>query len=168
MEPSIKQQFEQAKTDLHAAFSSSFDTPKVMLIIAGIVKDANIHIQTAKNQTDLVTIEGIARWITKIVGILGLDENATPPYEGLGWASAKVAADQDPSDAVKPYTAALASVASAVKDLPLDSDPISALLARDPAAEFQALAADGVRDVEQLALPYLRTISSLRDELLKT
>lgn len=139
-----------------------------MFIIAGIIKDANIHIKTAKDQADLATIEAIARWITKIVGILGLDENATAPYDGLGWASAKVAADQDPSDAVKPYTAVLASVTSAVSNLSLASDPITTLLQRNPTSDFQALVDSGVRDVEQLSLPYLRTISSLRDELRKT
>lgn len=166
--PSIKHQFEQAKKDLHAALSNAFDTPQVMLVIAGIIKDANIHIKTAKDQIDLATIEAIARWITKIVGILGLDENAAPPYNGLGWASPKVAADQDPTDAVKPYTSVLASVTSAIKDLPLASDPITTLLQKDPTSEFQALVDSGVRDVEQLALPYLRTVSSLRDELRKT
>ena len=167
-EPGIKQQFEQAKKDLHAAFSNAFDTPQVMLVIAGIIKDANIHIKTAKDQIDLVTIEAIARWITKIVGVLGLDENAVPPYDGLGWASAKVPVDQDPSDAVKPYASVLASVVLAVKDLSLASDPIAALLEKDPTSEFQSLVDSGIRDVEQLALPYLRAVSSLRDELRKT
>lgn len=166
-EVNIAQQFDQAKKDLHAALSNSFDTPQVMLVIASIIKDANIHIKSAKDHVDLVAVEAIARWVTKIVGILGLDENATAPYEGLGWASATVAADQDPADAVRPYTSVLASVASAVRALPLDSEPISALLQRDPAPEFQALVDSGVRDVEQLALPYLRAVSSLRDELRK-
>ncbi|SPO00733.1 related to cysteinyl-tRNA synthetase [Cephalotrichum gorgonifer] len=166
-EPSITQQFEQAKKDLHAAFSNSFDTPQVMLVIASIIKDANIHIKTAKDQVDLATIEAIARWVTKIVGILGLDENASPPYDGLGWASAKVAADQDPAEAVEPYVSVLTGVTSAVKGLNLESEPINALLQRDPTAEFQTLVDGGVRDVEQLALPYLRTVSSLRDELRK-
>lgn len=139
-----------------------------MLVIAGIIKDANIHIRTAKDQVDLVTIEAIARWITKIVGILGLDENASPPYDGLGWASPKVAVDEDPSDAVKPYASVLGSVTSAVKELPLASDSITTLLQKDPTPEFQALVDSGVRDVEQLALPYLRTVSSIRDELRKT
>ncbi|PKS10713.1 hypothetical protein jhhlp_002470 [Lomentospora prolificans] len=163
----IATQFEQAKKDLNTALCNSFDTPQLMQVIAGIIKDANIHLKTVKDQPDLATVEAIARWITKIVGILGLDENATYPYEGLGWASTKVAADQDPADAIKPYTSVLASVSAAVQELQLNSDPIKALLEKTPDTDFQTLVDNGVRDIEQLALPYLRSVSSLRDELRK-
>lgn len=138
-----------------------------MQVISGIIKDANIHLKAVKDQADLVTIEAIARWVTRVVGVLGLDENAAPPYEGLGWASTKVAADQDPADAIKPYTAVLASVTAAVQQLQLSAEPIKQLLEKVPDADFQSLVDNGIRDIEQLALPYLRSVSSLRDELRK-
>ena len=41
----------------------------------------------------------------------------------------------------------------------------TSLLSQTPQPEFKSLATSGVRDPEQLALPYLRSISKLRDEL---
>jgi cysteinyl-tRNA synthetase len=159
-------ELEQAKKDMHAALSNSFDTPQAMRIILELIKDVNIHLKERTTDADLSTVEVIARWITKIVGIFGLDENASPPYDGLGWASAKVAGDLDPTTVVQPYSAIFSSVKSDVQALQLSSDSVSSLLAQqDPQTEFTSVAETGVRDVEQLAMPYLRSVSRLRDEL---
>jgi len=55
-----------------------------MCILADLIKEANIHISTAKSDIDIHGLELIARWVTKMVGIFGLDTNATQPYDGLG------------------------------------------------------------------------------------
>ncbi|KAJ2992938.1 hypothetical protein NUW58_g2001 [Xylaria curta] len=157
---------EQAKKDVDAALSNSFDTPQVIRVIADIIRKANIRIGTPNNISELPALESIARWVTKIVGILGLDANATPPYEGLGWASAITSADIDPTTAVKPYQAVYNSVLADAKALDLPtSETLSNLLSQSPESEFGSLVEAGVRDPEQLGLPYLRATSKLRDEL---
>ncbi len=159
-------ELEQAKKDFEAALVNSFDTPQAMRTISDIIRKANIHVSEHRTGPDLPAIEAIARWITKIVGIFGLDTNATPPYEGLGWASAAAAANVDPKTSIKPYEEVYNTIISDVKALQLPaSDSITDILSRTPQSEFESLASSGVRNPEQLALPYLRSISKLRDEL---
>ncbi|KAI4863215.1 tRNA synthetases class I (C) catalytic domain-containing protein [Hypoxylon rubiginosum] len=159
-------ELDQVKKDVETALTNSFDTPQVMRSIGEIVRKANVHINTHKSDTDLEAVEAVARWITKIVGILGLDANATPPYEGLGWASTAAVANVDPSTAVKPYKDVFKAVSSDVQALDLPaSDTITSLLSQSPDSEFDSLVAAGVRDPEQLGLAYLRAVSKLRDEL---
>lgn len=159
----LSAELEQAKQEFEAAMVNSFDTPKAMLVILKLVNTANVHLKDNK-EADLAGMEAIARWITKIVGIFGLDANAKAPYNGLGWTAA-IAADVDPKVAVEPYQAILNKVKLDVSGLSLENDTISSLLKEDPTVEFESLTAGGSRDIEQLALPYLRTTSKLRDEL---
>ncbi|KAL7625165.1 cysteinyl-tRNA synthetase [Parahypoxylon ruwenzoriense] len=160
---------EQAKKDVEGALTNSFDTPQAMRAIVELIRKANIHINAHKSDADLPAIEAIARWITRIVGILGLDANASPPYEGLGWASATAtaaAASVDPSTAVQPYKVAYSAIYADAQALNLpSSETITNLISQSPDPEFDSLANAGVRDPEQLALPYLRAVSKLRDEL---
>lgn len=156
-------ELEQAKKDFEAALVNSIDTPKAMSVILKLVNTANVHLRDNKD-ADLVALESIARWITKIVGIFGLDSNASPPYEGLGWATV-IASDVEPKTAVQPYAEVFTKVKSDVSGLSLESAEISSLLEQDPTAEFESIASGGSRDPEQLALPYLRAVSKLRDEL---
>ncbi|KAI1818087.1 cysteinyl-tRNA synthetase [Poronia punctata] len=155
---------EQAKKEVEAALTNSFDTPAVMRVIGDIIRKTNIHINAA--DVDLPAIETVARWVTKIVGILGLDANASPPYDGLGWASAAVSANIAPAEAVRPYETAYNTVLSDAKSLDLpSSETLTSLLSQSPEQEFNSLVESGVRDPEQLGLPYLRATSKLRDEL---
>jgi cysteinyl-tRNA synthetase len=160
---------EQAKKELDAAFSNSFDTPTAMQVILRLVRDANIYMNDrSKSDTDLQTVEVATRWVTKIVGILGLDASARPPYDGLGWAPAGITAttDVDPKTAVHPYAAVFSMVKKEVQGLNLSEPSVQALLdQQSPDAEFAELEKSGERDLERLALPYVRAVSRLRDEL---
>lgn len=148
---------------MEAALVNSFDTPRAMLVMLKLVNSTNAYLRDNKD-TDLAQVEAIARWITKMAGIFGLDANAHAPYEGLGWASA-ISANVDPETAVAPFASVLEQVKADVSKLELPSDKMPAILAQDPSKEFQAVAASGSRDLEKLALPYLRVVSQIRDEL---
>lgn len=76
---------QQAEIDLTTALADSFDTPKAMTIISGLIRAANTY--KNKASANIAELEKVARWVTKIVGIFGLDANASPPYDGLGWAA---------------------------------------------------------------------------------
>ncbi|RDA90217.1 hypothetical protein CP533_1077 [Ophiocordyceps camponoti-saundersi (nom. inval.)] len=157
---------DQAKKEVEAALANSFDTPRAMLVILKLVNCTNAHIKDNQG-VDLSQVEAIARWITKMVGIFGLDASAAPPYDGLGWVSA-LPSDVNAETAVRPYAAVLDKVKAEVAKLDLRSDKLPALLARDPSAEWEAVAATGSRDLEKLSLPYLRVVSQIRDELRRT
>lgn len=135
-----------------------------MLVILKLVNTTNAFLKDNKD-VNLAEVEAIARWITKIVGIFGLDPNAQPPYDGLGWASS-ISADIEPKTAIQPYASVLDGVKADVKALTLtNGDQMPALLANDPVSEFEKVAQSGSRDLEKLALPYLRAVSKIRDEL---
>ncbi|KAM6504753.1 cysteinyl-tRNA synthetase [Fusarium solani] len=155
-------ELDQAKKELEAALINSFDTPRALSVILKLVNIANIHLKD--KEANLAALEAIARWITKMVGIFGLDANAKAPYDGLGWATV-IAADVEPRTSVQPYEKALAKVKADVTGLSLENDAISALLGQDPTPEFESVAASGSRDAEKLALPYVRAVSKTRDEL---
>ncbi|KAM0328800.1 hypothetical protein ACHAQA_005214 [Verticillium albo-atrum] len=158
-------ELEKAQKEMHDALSNSFDTPQAMRIIQDLVGTANLQLAT---ETSVATLEAIARWITQIVGIFGLDENAQPPYNGLGWTAPPLADGADPKEAVSALASAYETVVSDVKALNLSSELVSNLLAQQkPEAEFAAILERGVRDTDQLALPYARAVSRLRDELRK-
>lgn len=150
-------ELQQAKKDLETALSNSFDTPAVMRLIQQLVRDANIYMD--KSDADLQAVEVVARWVTKIVGILGLDADAQPPYDGLGWSSATAIADS------RVYAAVLAKVQEDVLALNLSEPSIKALLDQSPQSEVAELEKSGERDPEKLALPYVRAVSRIRDEL---
>ncbi|KAK3380830.1 tRNA synthetases class I (C) catalytic domain-containing protein [Podospora didyma] len=160
-------ELEKAKQDVDAAFRNSFDTFTAMQVILRLVRDANITM-SEKGTSNLPAVEAVARWVTKIVGIFGLDASAAPPYEGLGWASAgaTAAADVDPQTAVKPFAAVFSAVKGEVQGLDLSEASVQTLLEQQtPDTEFAELEKSGERDVEKLALPYIRATSRLRDEL---
>lgn len=154
---------EQAKEDMEAALVNSFDTPRAMLVMLKLVNSTNAHLRDNKD-FDLAHVEAIARWITRMVGIFGLDANVEAPYEGLGWTSA-TSVDVDPETAVRPYASVLDQVKADVARLGLPGNRLAALMAHDVGRKFRDTAAGGCRDVERLALPYLRAVSQIRDEL---
>lgn len=158
---------EKAEMEMETALSDSFDTPRAMRIIYELVKEANIHLTTQKSDLDIAGIEKITRWITKIVGIFGLDANATFPYDGLGWTSDTLDSQLTPEENVKPYSDVLESVKASVQGLSLKSETLDLLLAAEVHSQFQALKSAGVTNPETLALPYLRNISKIRDEIRK-
>ncbi|KAL2134090.1 hypothetical protein VTI74DRAFT_1086 [Chaetomium olivicolor] len=164
----ILDELEQAKKDLDAALRNSFNTPTAMQVILQLVRDANIYMNDKSAEPSLQALETVARWVTKIVGIFGLDAGARPPYDGLGWtsAAAAAAANLDPKIATKPYAEAYAKVKADVQALNVSVGSIPTLLEQQaPEAEFAELEKSGERDVEKLAMPYLRATSRLRDEL---
>lgn len=138
-----------------------------MQVILRLVRSANIYMNKSAD-VSLAALETVARWVTKVAGIFGLDAAAQPPYNSLGWSSAGAVAslNVDPQTAVKPYVAAYTKVKGDVQSLNLTEASIKTLLEQQtPEAEFAELEKAGERDVEKLALPYLRAASRLRDEL---
>lgn len=137
-----------------------------MRAINELIKETNIHISTHKSDFDFRGVEAIGRWITKLVGIFGLDANAKSPYEGLGWTSA-IASNTSPEESVKPFEQVLDKTRSSVHGLSLQSPVLDQLLALDVNAQVSSLLAQGSLDPEEISLPYIRAVSRIRDEIRK-
>jgi cysteinyl-tRNA synthetase len=150
---------------MQSALTDSFDTPRAMRCIDKLIKDFNIHAGTHKADMDIRGLENIARWITKMVGIFGLDANASPPYNGVGWASTAASFNLSPTEIVAPYAEVLKKVKAAVEGLALHSEVLDKVMSTNVHVEFESLLSANTTDPEALALPYLRAVSRIRDEL---
>lgn len=163
----LQASLEKAQKEMEIALSDSFDTPRAMRIISELTKEANIHIIAQKANADVRGLEVVARWVTKMVGIFGLDANAKLPYEGLGWVSSAANGNLSPKETVAPFAAVYQKVKGEVERLSLHSEPLDKLLATKVDSEFELLATSGSTDPEALVMPYLRTVSRIRDEIRK-
>jgi cysteinyl-tRNA synthetase len=156
---------DQAEIDLKSALENSFDTPQAMSVIYGLIRAANTYIITHKASADIQDLEKVARWVTKIVGVFGLDANATPPYNGLGWAASPTKGVSDPKKSIVPYSSVYTRVTAAIKSLQIQSEALDKLLQANVDDEFETLVSTGSNDIETISMPYLRATSRLRDEL---
>ena len=150
---------------MQSALTDSFDTPRAMRCIDKLIKDFNIHAGTHKADMDIGGLERIARWITKMVSVFGLDANASPPYDGIGWASTTANANLPPIEIVAPYAKVFKKVMAEVEGLALHSEVLDKVLSTDIHGEFNSLVSAKTTDPETLALPYIRAVSRIRDEL---
>lgn len=89
---------EKAKADTHDALCDSFNTPAVMNTISDLISNFN---SSDKTSISLETTQEIARWITSLVNIFGLNGDASPADPQIGWSGIDI-----PDDG-KPYLSAL-------------------------------------------------------------
>ncbi|KAH8805796.1 tRNA synthetases class I (C) catalytic domain-containing protein [Xylogone sp. PMI_703] len=163
----LQERLEKAQEELRSALLDSFNTPRAMRTLYDLVRDANIHINAHPNDLDIRGLEEVARWITRMVGIFGLDSNAALPYDGIGWKSSKMDDSLSPKDIAAPYAQVFQDVKAEVINLALHSAALDTLLSADVDNEFKSIESTGSRDPEELAMPYLRAVSRVRDELRK-
>src|SRR5208282_1924427 len=95
----------------------------------------------------------------------GLDANASPPYNGLGWASSAANGNLTPEETVAPYAQVYGRIKVEVEHLDLHSEILDKLMATSVDGELTSLISAGTTDSEALAMPYLRAVSKMRDEL---
>ncbi|KIJ38541.1 hypothetical protein M422DRAFT_781445 [Sphaerobolus stellatus SS14] len=64
----------KAQGDYRAALCDSFNTPQAIIVLRDLVSQANIYITQASGKPNVGVIESVARWIGKMLRILGLEE----------------------------------------------------------------------------------------------
>lgn len=94
----LQHALEKATTATHDALCDSFNTPAVMNTISDLISTFN---SSDKTSIGLETTKKIARWITSLVNIFGLNGDAQPADPQIGWSGVKI-----PEDG-KPYLLAL-------------------------------------------------------------
>jgi cysteinyl-tRNA synthetase len=115
----IQNAFEAAKEKVHNALADSFDTPTAMRAISGLITDFNSAGKTGL--TDGVSFD-VARYITRMVRIFGLDGSADPYDGGIGWAGVDI-----PSEA-KEFVYAVARERDEVRQHAITGDLSGAVL----------------------------------------
>ena len=78
----VQKSFETAQEKVQNALADSFDTPSAMRAISGIITDYNSADKAGLS--DGVSFD-VARWITRMVRIFGLDGSADAYDGGIGW-----------------------------------------------------------------------------------
>lgn len=102
---------DDARSSLHAALCDNFNTPAAMQILSEIVQKANVYMLNNKDSFSLPAVKEIARWVTRIVNIFGLDSN---PYVGdkIGWGDANASESDgaaNKEEILMPYLRVLSS-----------------------------------------------------------
>lgn len=84
----LLQKFSKAEREMDAALCDSFDTSKALQIISELITDFNsVPSSTLSNETVL----DIARWVTQILTIFGLDGKEDPnDVTRVGWAGVDI------------------------------------------------------------------------------
>ncbi|PVI04290.1 hypothetical protein DM02DRAFT_611552 [Periconia macrospinosa] len=146
----IKASFEAAKQKLHDALSDSFDTPAAMRAISGLITEYNSADKAGLS--DSLSFE-IARWVTRIVRIFGLDGNTSPDDLTIGWSGIDI-----PSEA-KEFVYAVSRERDEIREHAkagdLSEEVLSSILSKDKPAQQQNAA----------AIPYAEVLSTFQENV---
>lgn len=114
-----------AQNKVHAAFSDNLSTPQALKHLSDLVTKANTYISAAGADLRIEPVLAVARYVTKILGIVGFPVR----QDGLGWL------DESTSSPAK-----LSSMSS-------------------------SMSSSAAGSAEEIAMPYVRCLSSFRDEV---
>jgi cysteinyl-tRNA synthetase len=90
----LRDALQKAEKDTNDALSDSFNTPIVMQVISQLVTDAN---SIPANEVDAEAFLDVARWITRMVTIFGLNGKADPKDTSqIGWEGVQIPAAAQP------------------------------------------------------------------------
>jgi cysteinyl-tRNA synthetase len=145
----IRASFESAKEKVHNALADSFDTPTAMRAISGLITDYNSADKIGLS--DEVSFD-VARYITRMVRIFGLDGSADPWDGGIGWAGIEIPA------AAKECVYAVSRQRDEVRQHAIAGDlseALESIIAQHKPAQQQ--------DIE--ALPYAEVLSTFQEKL---
>jgi cysteinyl-tRNA synthetase len=146
----MQKSFEAAKEKVHNALADSFDTPTAMRAISGLITDFNSAGKTGL--TDGVSFD-VARYITRIVRIFGLDGSADPYDGGIGWAGVDI-----PSEA-KEFVYAVARERDGVRQHAISGD-LSGSVLEDILAQHKP-----AQKQDAAAAPYSHVLSTFQTSL---
>ncbi|KAH7071153.1 tRNA synthetases class I (C) catalytic domain-containing protein [Paraphoma chrysanthemicola] len=146
----VQKAFETAKEKVHNALADSFDTPSAMRAISGLITDYNSADKAGLS--DSVSFD-VARYITRIVRIFGLDGSADPYDGGIGWAGVDI-----PSVA-KEFVYAVSRERDEVRQHAIAGD-LSGTVLEDILAQHKP-----AQQQEASAVPYAEVLSTFQENL---
>jgi cysteinyl-tRNA synthetase len=146
----VRKAFEAAKEKVHNALTDSFDTPAAMRAISGLITDYNSAGKSGLS--DDVSFD-VARYVTRMVRIFGLDGSADPYDGGIGWAGVDI-----PSEA-KEFVYAVSRSRDEVRQHAISGD-LSGTVLEDIIAQHKP-----AQKQETQALPYAEVLSTFQENL---
>lgn len=114
---SLGEALEAAKAAVNEHLSDSFNTPAAMAAISDLVTKFNSADKATVNPEH---VEQMARWVTSMVNIFGLNGSASPDASEIGWSGIDV-----PEEA-KPYLYPLSALRDSLREKALSTEGISA------------------------------------------
>jgi cysteinyl-tRNA synthetase len=135
LEKTLAEGLDRARSGLDAALCDSFNTPQAMQVILDLISATNIYMSATPS---LSVVKEVARWVTRIVNMFGLDSNSSP--DPIGWTTEATAA-ANKEEAAMPYIRLLSSFRDRVRKIAI-ADP------KSPAAKELLALCDNLRDVE--------------------
>ena len=146
----LRASFESTKEKVHNALADSFDTPTAVRSISTLITDYN----SAKRSTlsDEVSFD-IARWVTKIVRIFGLDGSANHNDSSIGWSGTDIPAE------AKEFVYAVSRERDEIRQHAiagnLSDETLTGILSKDSPSKKQDAA----------SLPYAELLSTFQDNV---
>ena len=112
---SLDEALEQAKADAYSALCNSFNTASVMAIISELITCHN----TAKTTSPPETTRKLARWISSMVNMFGLNGTASPTDSAIGWSGLDI------PEFARPALTAISNLRDTVRAKALSPDGLS-------------------------------------------
>ncbi|KAI9783868.1 MAG: hypothetical protein M1816_001169 [Peltula sp. TS41687] len=87
-ERELRNDLDTARLKFEKALRDSFNTPLAMSIIDEMITKTNIYISQQKSSFSLDSVKEVARWVTRMVQMFGLDPSISGPDGGgaIGWS----------------------------------------------------------------------------------
>jgi len=132
-----------ARQNLHAALCDNFNTPAAMKALTDLIGSTNKYMSQTNS---LAAVKEIARWVTRIVAIFGLDSTGTPSgSDRIGWADSTSTTTSSSStgaeDIMLPYLRTLSTFRDNVRTLAISSP-------KDTISKDLLLLSDRLRDYD--------------------
>ncbi|CAZ83216.1 unnamed protein product [Tuber melanosporum] len=142
LEHAIYKDLDTARQNLHTALCDSFNTPTAMKALTDLIGSTNKYMSRTKS---LAAVKEIARWVTRIVTIFGLDSTSTPNgSDRIGWADSATSST-GAEDILLPYLRTLSTFRDNVRTLAISSP-------KDTISKDILLLSDRLRDHDLASL----------------
>ncbi|RLL97752.1 hypothetical protein CFD26_106023 [Aspergillus turcosus] len=143
---------EAAKKATHDCLCDSFNTQGAMWAISELISKYNGADKSTLNPKD---VEAVARWVTSMVNIFGLNGSASADSTEIGWSGIDV-----PEEA-KPFLYPLSSMRDSLRQAARAKEGVTA----DAVAEIVNKEAVPEQDVTESARPYAELLSNFRTKV---
>lgn len=146
----LRESLANAQAKVHDALCDSFDTPAAMRTISSLITEYNSADRTALTDE---TVLDVARWLTKIVRVFGLDGSADSNDTTIGWSGIEI------PEASKPFVFQVSKERDEVRRHAiagnLSDETLAAITSKDLSTPQQDAA----------AAPYAEVLSKFREEI---
>lgn len=149
---SLGEALESAQAAVHDYLCDSFNTPGAMSVISELITKYNSADKSTLNPKD---VEAVARWITSMVNIFGLNGSAPPDSPEIGWSGIDV------PEVAKPYLYPLSAMRDSLRQVARSKTGVS----QDKIKEIVETTAVPEQDIPEEAQPYAGVLTDFRTKV---